>query len=983
MQTPCIHIEHAKEHNLRDITVDIPRNQLVVVAGPSGSGKSTLAFDIVYAEGQRRYMESLSAYARQFLPKMDKPDVERIEGLTPSIALEQQAGAHNPRSTVATVTEIYDYLRVFFARLGVYHCPVCGKPISAVSVDEIIISLLAMPLGSKCMLLAPLVTLQKGTHQEIIRKVKAEGFARMRVDGTIYTLDTIPELEKNRKHSLDLVVDRLVIKEGMRSRLADSVELCLAWGNGCMLVHDMKKGEDQLFSTLSQCPTCHISLPKPSPQLFSFNGPTGACPRCVGLGTVDYFEPLFIAPNRGLSLGEKALLPWAGKGVFARYEKALEALGSRFGFRLDTPLDQFSEEALAALWFGEDASGHPKHSSMGLRRNWMGGNIALGATGDYQSAHFLEAQEASKEVEVSVQRWPGVIPLLELGMHYGDAWREELGRYRNAMRCPDCHGQRLRKEALALRVDGLSIADFCDMPIASELDWIKQRAFSGRQATIFAPLAKELCSRLRFLQDVGLSYLTLSRSMMTVSGGEAQRIRLAQQLGSGLVGVCYVLDEPSIGLHPKDNARLVETLLDLSRKGNTVLVVEHDPTTILHADTILEMGPGSGEMGGNVIFQGSVADLVERAETLTARSLRGQEESILPDARREPKGYLELQHVTTHNLKGIDVRLPIQVLTCVTGVSGSGKSSLVVETLYKHIALSLGLRVESPGSLDGMHYSDCKPFARVIAIDQSPIGRTPRSNPATYTKVFDEIRTIFAQTQDAKVRGYGPSRFSFNVAGGRCESCRGEGQVRVEMHFLPDVFVKCDVCQGLRYKHETLEVRYKGLNIAEVLDLSVAKARTFFASYPSLARRLSILEDVGLGYMRLGQAATTLSGGEAQRIKISRELGRNTLPNTLYILDEPTTGLHMHEVGKLIQVLHALVDKGATVVVIEHNTDMILAADYVLDIGPGGGADGGQIVAEGTPEALISNPHSVTGSFLLEERVLRKKRMEQYRKAHS
>ena len=971
MDKPCIHIENARQHNLRNISIDIPRNELVVICGPSGSGKSTLAFDIVYAEGQRRYMESLSAYARQFLPQMDKPDVDKIEGLSPSISLEQQGSSHNPRSTVGTVTEIYDFLRVLFARLGTYYCPKCGKPISSQSIDEILQNILDLPLGTKFILLAPLVEMQKGTQQERLQKLKADGFVRVRVDGVISTIDDLAPLDKNKKHNLDLVIDRLVLKEGLRTRLADSVELALKFGEGRFILQEiLNDGQtrETFFSTTQACPTCHISMPKPSPQLLSFNGPQGACPRCVGLGTIDYFEPRLIAPNRGLSLEQKVLLPWAGKEVFNKYVGPLEALGKRFGFKMSTRLEDYSDRALAALFYGEDEHGEPIAESLGLRRNWMGGNVALGALGDVQSEHFVEAQALQSKIDVSVKRWPGVIPLLEQGMQYGLAWREELSRYRQARQCPDCEGRRLRNEALALKVDDLTIADFCNLSIDRALVWLKSRNFTGRKAQIFAPLAKELMGRLSFLQDVGLNYLTLARPMMTLSGGEAQRIRLASQLGSGLVGVTYVLDEPSIGLHPSDNARLLGTLRLLRDRGNSVLIVEHDAATICSADTLIEMGPGSGEHGGEVIYQGSVQKLLEAGQTLTARHLCGHDKVPMPNERRKPQGWLTLKNVTTNNLAGIDCKFPINVLTCVTGVSGSGKSSLVVETLYKHVALNLGLRVEQPGTIDGLEYEGTKPFERLIAIDQSPIGRTPRSNPATYTQVFDLIREIFAATPGARRRGYTPGRFSFNVKGGRCETCRGEGQICVEMHFLPDIFVKCDICGGSRYNHETLEVEYKGLNIADVLNLTVSQAKEFFANFPNLARKLGILEEVGLGYIRLGQPATTLSGGEAQRIKISRELGKQSLANTLYILDEPTTGLHMHEVGMLIQVLHALVAKGTTVVVIEHNTDLILAADYVIDMGPGGGENGGRIVASGTPEALVSDPNSLTGKFLLAER---------------
>ena len=975
---PRIHIEKARQHNLKNISLDIPRDELVVVCGPSGSGKSTLAFDIVYAEGQRRYVESLSAYARQFLPQMDKPDVEKIEGLSPAISLEQQSVSRNPRSTVGTVTEIHDFLRVFFARLGRMYCPQCGRPIEARAADEIIGDILALPQGTKFMVLAPLVELQKGTHLDKFKKLKAEGFARVRVDGAFCTLDDVPALDKNKKHSIDLVVDRLVNKEGIRGRLADSVELALRYGEGRLVLHEPDRPEaerDTVHSTTSVCPHCHISLPAPSPQLFSFNGPQGACPRCVGLGSVDYFEPRLIAPNRGLSLNTGALLPWATDKMFSRYETALKALGKRFKFTLSTPLDQFSDAALAALFYGEDEHGKPAAGSLGLRRNWMGGNVALGAAGDYQSEHFAEAQQAQSALAVSDKRWPGVIPLLEKGMQYGEAWREVLARFRQSMDCPDCKGARLNAGALSVRVDDLNIAQFCALSVERGLEWLEKRSFTGRHALIAEPLLKELTFRLSFMRNVGLEYISLGRSMSTLSGGEAQRIRLASQLGSGLVGVTYVLDEPSIGLHPRDNERLLGTLRSLQARGNTVLVVEHDEATICAADTVIELGPGSGSQGGELMFQGPVDDLLGKADTLTARYLRGDESIPLPDARREPQGEIVLHNVTTNNLRGIDCRIPLGVLTCVTGVSGSGKSSLVVDTLYKHLALNLGLRVDQPGAIGGLSYEgDGAPVVRIVAIDQTPIGRTPRSNPATYTKIFDEIRNIFSMTQDARKRGYKPGRFSFNVRGGRCEACGGDGQIRVEMHFLPDVYVTCDVCKGKRYNHETLEVRYKGLNIAEVLDLTVRQARQLFENYPGLERRLAVLEEVGLEYLRLGQPATTLSGGEAQRIKISRELGKRSLPGTMYILDEPTTGLHMHEVGKLIKVLHALVDKGASVVVIEHNTDMILASDHVLDMGPGGGENGGLIVSAGTPEAIVADPESVTGRFLMQERTDRLKR---------
>ena len=970
MSHSSIHIEGARQHNLKNLSLDIPRDELVVVCGPSGSGKSTLAFDIVYAEGQRRYVESLSAYARQFLPQMDKPDVDKIEGLSPAISLEQQTTGRNPRSTVGTVTEVYDFLRVFFARLGKMYCPKCGRPIEARAADEIIADILALPEGTKVIVMAPLVELQKGTHLDRFKKLKAEGFVRVRVDGQLYGMEDIPALDKNKKHTIDLVIDRLVIKDGIRGRLADSVELALRYGEGRIIVNEPDKGADgdTLHATESVCPVCKISLPAPSPQLFSFNSPQGACPRCAGLGTVEYFEPMLIAPNRGLSLNTKAILPWANPKTFARYEEALAALGKRFGFTLSTPLSAYSPEALQALFYGEDDS--PQKSKSGLRRNRLGGSVALDSP-EYDDTAPAPAKAYDGPHKLGTDNWPGVIPLLERGMQYGDMWRDLLSRYLQSMDCPTCRGARLRPESLAVRVDDLNIHQFCSLPVERALRWLNGREFDGRHALVAEPLLKELNHRLSFMTNVGLDYISLGRTMTTLSGGESQRIRLASQLGSGLVGVTYVLDEPSIGLHPRDNERLIATLRSLQGRGNTVLVVEHDEATIREADHIIELGPGSGAHGGDMVYHGSFENLIKHSDTLTAKYMRGDLSVPIPDERREPKGWLTLRGVTTNNLKDIDCPIPLGTLTCVTGVSGSGKSSLVVDTLYKHLALAQGIRVDQPGSIRGI--DGVEAIERIVAIDQTPIGRTPRSNPATYTKIFDEIRNIFAMTPDARKRGYQPGRFSFNVKGGRCEACSGDGQIRVEMHFLPDVYVTCDVCGGKRYNHETLEVRYRGLNISEVLDMPVREARQFFFNYPVLERRLAVLEDVGLDYIRLGQPATTLSGGEAQRIKISRELGKRSLPGTMYILDEPTTGLHMHEVGKLVTVLHHLVELGATVVVIEHNTDVILASDYVIDLGPGGGENGGRIVAAGTPEAIMADPNSVTGKFLTEERRARRK----------
>ncbi|MFO7876925.1 MAG: excinuclease ABC subunit UvrA [Desulfovermiculus sp.] len=911
-----IRIQGAKHHNLKNLDLEIPRNELVVICGPSGSGKSTLAFDIIYAEGQRRYVESLSAYARQFLPQLDKPKVDKVEGLSPAISLEQHTSTRNPRSTVGTVTEVYDYLRVFFARLGRPFCPQCGQGIAAQSSDEIIASILELPPGTKFMLLAPVVESRKGTQADLFKKLKSQGFVRVRVDGQVVPLDNVPELKKNTRHSVEVVVDRLILKDNVRKRLADSLELALQLGSGRVVVAGVD-GEETLYSTEAVCTVCGLSLPVPSPQLFSFNSPQGACQACSGLGSVEYFEPLLVAPNRGLSLSQGVLVPWKRGNLLSRYAQELKCLGQALGFDLDTSLKDYSQQAWEGLFYG------------------------------YKKCN-----------------WPGVISLLQSGVQLGRIWQDELARFRRSAPCPECNGARLRPEALAVKVQGHSIHDLCQWSIVRALDWLKKLDFQGFQEQIAVPLLRELTHRLEFLINVGLDYLSLGRTMSTLSGGEAQRIRLAGQLGSGLVGVTYVLDEPSIGLHPRDNARLIRSLKDLQGRGNSVLVVEHDEPTIRAADHVLELGPGSGALGGEVVFSGRVQDLVRAEDSLTGKYLRRDLVVPMPESRRNRTQSLRLEHVRTNNLQDLSLDIPLGALVCVTGVSGSGKSSLVVDTMYKHLALARGIKVDNPGQVD--NFQGAEQVDKIVSIDQSPIGRTPRSNPATYTKVFDEIRKVFATTTEARKRGYKPGRFSFNVRGGRCEACQGDGQIRVEMHFLPDVFVTCEVCQGQRYNRETLDVTYKGLNIAQVLDLSVRQARSFFANYPVLERKLRVLEEVGLEYITLGQPATTLSGGEAQRLKISRELGKKSLPRTLYVLDEPTTGLHMHEVGKLIYVLQALVDKGASVVVIEHNLDVIRAADYVFDLGPGGGEYGGWIIAQGTPEEIMYNPDSVTGEFLRE-----------------
>ncbi len=914
--TNYIRIEGARHHNLKDLTLDIPRDELVVVCGPSGSGKSTLAFDIVYAEGQRRYVESLSAYARQFLPQMDKPDVDKVEGLSPAISLEQQTATRNPRSTVGTVTEVYDFLRVFFARLGTFYCPDCGKAIESQTIDEIVATILDMEEGTKFMLLAPLVEHQKGTHKDLFAKLKKEGFVRVRIGGEMYTLDETPELAKNKKHTIDLVVDRLVIKEGIKKRLTDSVELALDSGDERLTIAVVggDNPHDISMSTMSTCPECKISMPRLTPQLFSFNSPQGACQTCNGIGSVEYFEPDLISPNRGLSLNESGVIPWKSAYRQGQYGPQLKKLGKEHGFTLDTPMEEYSEDAWNALFFG-----------------------------------------------CSKTHWQGIVPILEYGQQQSGVWDHWSARFQQSRPCPDCEGARLRPESLAVRVADKNMFEFASMSIQRALNWLEALTFSGRDTLISEPLLKELTHRLGFMVNVGLEYLSLGRTMGTLSGGEAQRIRLASQLGSGLVGVTYVLDEPSIGLHPRDNQRLLDTLRSLQSRGNTVLVVEHDEPTILHADHVIEIGPSSGWLGGEIVFQGPVKKLL-KANTLTGKYLRGDLFIEPPEVRRTPKDHVTMKNVETNNLKNLDVDIPLGVMTCVTGVSGSGKSSLVMDSLYKHIQLYNGNRANNPGKIGGIDGLD--KIEKVISIDQAPIGRTPRSNPATYTKIFDEIRKIFANSKEARTRGYQPGRFSFNVKGGRCEACKGDGQIRVEMHFLPDVYVTCETCKGKRYNSQTLEVEYRGKNIADVLSMTVRQSREFFANHPPLMRRLDVLAQVGLEYLQLGQPATTLSGGEAQRIKISRELGKRNLPGALYILDEPTTGLHMHEVGKLIRVLHSLVDKGATVIVIEHNTDVIKASDHVIDLGPGGGEHGGQIVASGTPEEIMANPDSATGQFL-------------------
>ena len=940
-------IKGARENNLKNIDVEIPRDALVVMTGLSGSGKSSLAFDTIFAEGQRRYMESLSSYARQFLGQMDKPDVDSIEGMSPAISIDQKTTSKNPRSTVGTVTEIYDYLRLLWARVGVPHCPKCGKEIRRQTVDQIVDQIAALPQATRVQILAPVVRARKGEHQKVFDDARRGGYVRVRVDGSIYDLTEVIPLDKNRKHNIEIVVDRVVIRPDQNRRLTDAVEIASALSGGLVLADIPEENREILFSQNYACDDCGISIEELTPRMFSFNSPYGACPTCGGLGTRLRIDPALIIPDPSKSLLEGGVTAsgWnsvKGDSISRMY---YEALAEKYHFDLTTPIGDLPENVRQVLLYGTG--------------------------GEELTLHY----DTNRGTGVLRRPFEGIVCNLERRYQetQSEAMRASIESCMAETACPDCHGARLRPEVLAVTVGGLNISEFTALPITEELAFLDKLALSEKDAKIADSILREVRSRLHFLQSVGLQYLTLARSAATLSGGESQRIRLATQIGSSLMGVLYILDEPSIGLHQRDNEKLLATLRELRDLGNTLIVVEHDEDTMRAADYIVDIGPGAGVHGGEVVAQGSVEDICAEPRSITGDYLSGRKRIPLPGTRRKGNGQaITVRGATENNLKNIDVSFPLGEFICVTGVSGSGKSSLVNEVLYKTLAAEKMRTKARPGKcagVDGLEYVD-----KVIAIDQTPIGRTPRSNPATYTKVFDEIRNIFAMTPDARKRGYKPGRFSFNVRGGRCEACGGDGQIRVEMHFLPDVYVTCDVCKGRRYNHETLEVRYKGLNIAEVLDLPVQQARAFFENYPVLERRLAVLEEVGLEYLRLGQPATTLSGGEAQRIKISRELGKRSLPGTLYILDEPTTGLHMHEVGKLIKVLHALVDKGASVVVIEHNTDMILAADHVLDMGPGGGENGGLVVSQGTPEAIVADPNSVTGRFLMQERRDRLKR---------
>ncbi len=930
-------VRGARQHNLKNIDVAIPRDQLVVVTGLSGSGKSTLAFDTIYAEGQRRYVESLSAYARQFLERMDKPDVDGIEGLSPAIAIEQKTTSKNPRSTVATVTEIYDYLRLLFARAGTPHCPECGRAIRSRSPQEIVDQLTAMAEGTRLSLMAPIINARKGEHKAVMARLLKEGFVRARVDGQIIDLAEPPELAKTKKHTIEVVIDRIVIKQGVGRRLTDSVELALRMGEGVLvaLLHGQggEPDREELFSERLSCDTCGISLPELTPQIFSFNSPLGACEACDGLGQKVFFDPDLVVPNKELSLREGAVAPWGDRESIYRYQ-TMDALAKHLGFSLNVPWKSLPEDVRRQLLHGTQ-----DEVEFYLERD--------------DRRHYYKRQ------------WEGFIPLLERRHREtnSQAMREEYQRYMNSQPCPECGGARLKKTSLAVHIGDLNIWQLTRLSVREALACLRGLKLGQRETIIAEKVLKEVEERLGFMADVGLDYLTLDRTSGTLSGGEGQRIRLATQIGSALVGVLYVLDEPSIGLHQRDNQRLLNTLARMRDLGNTVLVVEHDEDTIRQADWVVDMGPGAGRHGGKVVFSGKPEDLLASEESLTGMYLSGRKEIPLPEKRRKAKnGKIVLKGCREHNLQGVDAEFPVGLLTCVTGVSGSGKSTLVLDTLYRALAQRLYRSRERAGAHDNI--KGLEKLDKVIDIDQSPIGRTPRSNPATYTGVFTPIRELFAQVPEARARGYKPGRFSFNVRGGRCPACDGDGIIKIEMHFLPDVYVRCEVCQGRRYNRDTLEITYKGKNIAEVLDMTCNQALEFFDAVPVIREKLTTLVAVGLGYIRLGQPATTLSGGEAQRVKLSRELAKRGTGRTLYILDEPTTGLHFDDINKLLNVLHTLADLGNTVVVIEHNLDVIKTADWVIDLGPEGGDRGGKIIATGTPEDIAMGESSHTGHYL-------------------
>jgi len=930
-----IRVRGARTHNLKNLNVDLPHHELVVITGLSGSGKSSLAFDTLYAEGQRRYVESLSAYARQFLQLMEKPDVDLIEGLSPAISIEQKATSHNPRSTVGTVTEIHDYLRLLFARAGTPRCPHHGIELAAQTVSQMVDTVLQLPEDTRLMVLAPLVVGRKGEQLGLIDELRAQGFVRLRVDGEVFDIDAIPALEKNRKHTIEAVVDRLKVRPDMKQRLAESFETALRHSDGKALAVEMDTGREMLFSAKFACPVCDYALPELEPRIFSFNNPMGACPKCDGLGQITFFDPERVVAFPHLSLASGAIKGWDRRNAF--FYRMLESLAQHYGFDIDTPWEDLPEAI--------------RH-------------IILHGSGREEIAFQYLGEGGRKTTRK--HRFDGVIPSLERRYRESESQllREELAKFIATRPCPECGGSRLRIEARHVTIGGTTLHELSHLPIRQTLKFFDELKLTGHRAQVAEKIVKEITSRLTFLNNVGLDYLSLERSADTLSGGEAQRIRLASQIGSGLTGVMYVLDEPSIGLHQRDNDRLLSTLKHLRDLGNTVIVVEHDEDAIRHADHIVDMGPGAGEHGGEIVAQGQLADILANPNSLTGQYLSGAKSIPVPGERKAPREgrVLKLINATGNNLKNVTLELPTGIFVCVTGVSGSGKSTLINDTLYAITANMLNGAAQEPApfeAIEGVEF-----FDKVVNVDQAPIGRTPRSNPATYTGLFTPIRELFAGTPTARERGYEVGRFSFNVKGGRCEACQGDGMIKVEMHFLPDIYVPCDVCHGQRYNRETLEVQYKGRNIHEVLQMTVEEALEFFKPVPVVRRKLQTLMDVGLSYIRLGQSATTLSGGEAQRVKLALELSKRDTGRTLYILDEPTTGLHFADIDLLLKVLHRLVGHGNTVVVIEHNLDVVKTADWIIDLGPEGGEGGGRIIAQGTPEQVAANPASHTGRYL-------------------
>lgn len=936
MSSKNIFVKGAREHNLKNIDLEIPRDQLVVFTGLSGSGKSSLAFDTIYAEGQRRYVESLSSYARQFLGQMEKPDVDYIEGLSPAISIDQKTTSKNPRSTVGTVTEIYDYLRLLYARIGIPHCPVCGKEIKQQTIDQIVDQVMALPEGSKIMVLAPVIRGRKGEHVKEFEAARKSGYVRVRVDGLVYDLSEAIKLEKNKKHTIEIVVDRLVIKPEIRSRLSDSIETASSLTGGLTIIN-VVDGKDITFSQNYACPEHGISIDELTPRMFSFNNPFGACKKCTGLGVFMKVDPDLVIPNKELSVRQGGIKAsgWAMEGstIASMY---FEALAKQYHFSLDTPIKDLPAEIVHLLLYGTPAEDKIKI----VRKNEYG-------SGTYYT------------------KFEGIINNLERRFRETSSnWiKEEIEGFMSEIPCDECHGKRLNPESLSVTVGGINISDFCEKSVSDALEFVKNLQLTDRERMIAKAILKEITERLGFLQSVGLEYLTLSRASGTLSGGENQRIRLATQIGSSLMGVLYILDEPSIGLHQRDNDKLLGTLKHLRDLGNTVIVVEHDEDTMYAADYVVDVGPGAGVKGGEIVCAGTVDEIKACERSITGQYLSGKKQVMVPEKRRKGNGKtVKIVGARQNNLKNIDVKIPLGKLVCVTGVSGSGKSSLINEILYKHLASELNgakCRAGEHDKITGLQYLD-----KVIDINQSPIGRTPRSNPATYTGLFNDIRDLFASTQEAKMRGFNSGRFSFNVKGGRCEACQGDGILKIEMHFLPDIYVPCEVCKGKRYNRETLEVKYKDKNIYDVLEMTVDEGLEFFASLPKIARKLQTLQDVGLGYVKIGQSSTTLSGGEAQRVKLATELSKRSTGKTIYILDEPTTGLHIADVHRLIDVLQKLVDAGNTVVVIEHNLDLIKTADHIIDLGPEGGDKGGFIVAEGTPEEIAKVENSYTGRYL-------------------